>query len=180
MKSLLVGISLVLLSTTAFAQQQTANPLGDGRLNYPQGFPTSQVGVPAYPSLKDLSKKETKIWQARANAKLDPIRHLVSDDATIASTTGVTNRMELIAQVKSGVCKITSYRLENFVLKLSSPTAVTISYRAEQDAACNGKPLPAALNVTATYLNHEGRWLNSSYEEKPATTPAPDLKPGDR
>ena len=175
MRSLLVCVSLVLFSATAVSQQQNPNPLGDGRLNYPQGFPTSHVTVTDPPSLKYLSSRENKLWQARANGKPDPIRKLVSDDATIASFTGATNRHELIAQVETGACRITSYRLGDFALKHVSPTEVTITYRAEQNAVCNGKALPQILIVTVTYLDHYGKWLSTLYDEKSTTPVQPEI-----
>ncbi len=171
MKSLLALLSFVLLSTAAVAQiGQTLDPFGDGHINYPREYSYAPDG----PSLKDLSNLETKFWQARATGNIDVLRQIVSDNAMIASSTGAINKKELIAEVESGDCKIKSYRLQGFVLKPSTPTSFVIGYRAEQDAVCNGRPLPPALSVSASYIRgaerRSAKWQSISHEETPASS----------
>jgi len=90
------------------------------------------------------------------------------------------NRKELIAQVENGACKIKSYKLTDFALALSTPTAAKITCRAEQDAVCNGKLLPRDLNVSATYLKYNGtsgNWRIVEHEETVSPAAAPDSDP---
>ena len=178
MKSLLILLSFVSFSTAAIAQE-APDPLRDGHINYPREYPTSSHALDR-PSLKDLSNLETKFWQARESGNVDFLGQLVSDNAMIASSTGAMNKQELVAQVESGACKIRSYHLQDFVLKPSTPTAFVISYRATQDAVCNGKPLLHDLNISASFIKRPGKrfngrwwpgeWQSISHEETPATS----------
>jgi Domain of unknown function (DUF4440) len=174
MKSFLACLSFLFFSTTTLAQWDGLNPPIDPRTNM-DGYPTSRRAGDS-PTLKDLSSRETKLWQARVSGKTDSISQSVSEDATIASSTGAANRKELIAQAETGVCTIRSYRLQNFVLKLATPEAALITYRAEQDGACNGKALPQTLNVSTSYIKRHGKWWSVSYQETAAAPPAPDGK----
>jgi hypothetical protein len=165
MKFLTICLSVLLSFATAFAPD--VNPPVDPRTNM-QGYPTSQPPMDiASPSLKQFSGNERKLWQARVSGKTDFIRKLMSKDARIVSSTGIKDKEHWIAAIRSGACRLNGYRLSDFVLKVTSRSAGSISYRADQDAVCNGKSLPQTLNVGSTYLYLEGTWRNIFYEETP-------------
>jgi hypothetical protein len=174
MKPIVVCLFLVLTPALIFTQERP-DPFGDGHLLYPRGY-----SGPDSPSLKDLRNLETKFWQARAGGNADVLKQLVNDNAIIATSTGAVKKSELIAQVESGACEIKSYNLQDFILKPSAPTAFVISYRAQQDGVCNGKPLPHSLNITASFIRSQskllngqwwpGKWQSISHEETPATS----------
>jgi hypothetical protein len=152
----------------------------DDRTNI-EGYPTSRHGVPDDSlSLKDLSRMETKQWKARVTGKADSIKELVSNDAKIVTCTGAANKKEWIARVETGECKVRTFHLNDFALILSTPTAATITYHAEQDATCNGKPLARDLSVSATYQKYNGtwgKWQSVSHEERATPAFVPDRKP---
>jgi hypothetical protein len=171
MKSLLVFLCYLLFSATTFAQLDGLNPTADPRTNL-NGYPTSRPPTGGSPSLKVLSAKETKLWQARVTGKSDSIKQFVSDDAAITSDTGAANKQQWIKQIESGACMVKTYKLKDFVLKVLSPTAIVITYRADQDASCNSKSLPPSVDVNATYAKVQGKWWNVARHET-ATAPTP-------
>ena len=134
-----------------------------------EGYPTSRTPMESS-SLKRLSGDETKLWQARASGKADFIKKLMSEDVTIVSCTGARNKKQWISAIETGDCRLRTFTLKDFVVKVTSPTAASISYRAEQDAVCKGKSLPQTVNVVSTYLYQQGTWRNIYYEET-ATAP---------
>jgi len=176
MKPVVVCLFLVLTPALIFTQERP-DPFNDGHLLYPHAY---SGPPPDSPSLKDLSNLEKKFWQARAGGNADVLKQMVNDNAMIATSTDAVNKSELIAQVESGACEIKSYNLQDFVLKPSAPTVFVISYRAQQDGVCNGKPLPHALNVTGSFIRSQskrlngqwwpGKWQFISHEETPATS----------
>ena len=168
MKALLFCVSLLLFSATTFSQEgapDTQITPVDPRTNT-EGYPSSRPVEASSPSLKQLAGAETKLWQARTSGKTSLIKKLMSEDVTIASYTSAKDRQQWIAAIETGTCQWKSYKLNDFVLKVTSPTAASISYRAEQDAVCSGRPLPRTVNVVSTYLNREGAWRNIYYEER--------------
>jgi len=165
MKFLLTYLSLLLSLGTTYAQD--VNPPIDARTNI-QGFPTSQAPIDiASPSLKQFSGFERKLWQARVSGKTDAIKKLMSKDVKIVSSTSIGDKEHWIDAIRSGTCRLKEYKLSNFALKVTSRSAGSISYRADQDAVCDGKSLPQTVSVISTYLYLEGRWRNIFYEETP-------------
>jgi hypothetical protein len=191
MKSLLFCLTLMLFSAMALAQGNQGtigapvNPPIDDRTNI-EGYPTSRPGM-LPPSLKRLSGSETKLWQARVSGKTDLIKKLMTESASFVSTTGAKNRKQWIEAIETGACTLKSYKLADFVVEDTSPTEVSISrsgtsirypralirYRAEQDGACNGKPLPRTVTVVSTYAYLGETWRNVYYEETAAAQAEP-------
>ena len=178
MKLIVVCLFSVLTPSLAFAQG--FNPPVDRRTNI-DGYPTSQYPTSKSPSAsrasieKALSSRESRLWREYASGKTGAIKELIRDDAKVSVSNGAMNKKEWIAQVESGACKIKSFRLEDFVLKVQGPRTAEIRYRAEQDAVCNGKPLPRTENVLASYIKipdkwqdgrwWEGEWQSTSHQE---------------
>jgi hypothetical protein len=131
MKSLLVCLSLLLFSAAAFTQGNQGtnsvpiNPPADDRTGI-EGYPTTRPGMLS-PSLKRLSGDETKLWQARTTGKTNFIKRLMTESATIVSTTGAKNRKQWIEAIETGACTLKSYKLTDFVVKNTSPTDASIS-----------------------------------------------------
>jgi hypothetical protein len=188
MKSLLVCLSLLLFSAAAFTQGNQGtnsvpiNPPADDRTGI-EGYPTTRPGMLS-PSLKRLSGDETKLWQARTTGKTNFIKRLMTESATIVSTTGAKNRKQWIEAIETGACTLKSYKLTDFVVKNTSPTDASISrsgalirYQAEQDGVCNGMPLPRIVNVVSTYVYLEEDWRIVDYKETAVAPAQPETVP---
>jgi hypothetical protein len=150
------------LSTVGLCQQ--VNPPIDPRTNM-NGYPTSSLAY-RQPSLKDLETKQEALWRARETGNAKAAKKLLGPKASVTSYSGAKDVQELIAQVGSGVCKVKSFELTDFTLKYDSPTTGVLSYKAAQDAVCEGRPLPPNVNVKVAYWNIDGKWAVSFYVEE--------------
>lgn len=129
-----------------------------------EGFPTSSVVIQP-PSLKDLSSKQVQIWQARKSRSAKTLTGIIPDKAAVMSYTGATDGKQFISQIETGVCKVNSFKLDDFAFRLINSTSGVLTYRAIQDTRCAGKPLPQDLQVEVGFLNRDGRWKIAFYVE---------------
>lgn len=130
-----------------------------------QGFPSSSLAS-EQPSLKALIAKQQRLWQARKAGDVKAAKELLGLKASVTSYSGAKDGRELIAQIEAGACTVRSFQLSHFALKYTNPTAGVLTYHAAQDAVCNGKQLPQAVQVKAGYWNTDGRWVVSFYVEE--------------
>ncbi len=128
----------------------------------------AKPAIPATSTLKILSEKETKLWDAWATAKSDYVKTTVSEDGINVSFTGAADKKQSIADIESGACKVKSYKFKDFKLSLFSPDMALLTYRVDQDAACGGQQLPPAVYASALYVKRGGKWLNAFHQETPA------------
>jgi len=132
-----------------------------------EGFPTSRLAIQP-PSLKDLSSKQVQFWQACKSASAKRVKGIFPDKAVVMSYTGAISGKQFISQIETGVCKVNSFKLDDFAFRLINSTSGVLTYHAIQDAMCTGKPLPQDLQVEIGYLNNDGRWKIEFYvEDKP-------------
>jgi hypothetical protein len=160
---------IFLFPVEGYCQWDGLNPPIDPRTNM-EGFPTSRLAIQP-PSLKDLSSKQMQLWQARQSGNAKTVQRIVPDHAAIMTYTGAIDGKQFIVQIKSGVCKVKNFRLDNFVFRLINPNSGVLTYLATQDAMCNGKSLPRALKVEVGYLNTDGKWKIAFYVEDKQNLP---------
>lgn len=156
-------ILMISLSVEGSCQWDGLNPPIDPRTNM-EGFPTSSVVIQP-PSLKDLSSKQVQLWQARKSRTTKTVTEIIPDKAAVMSYTGATDGKRFISQIETGVCKVNSFKLDDFAFRLINSTSGVLTYHATQDTMCTGKRLPQDLKVEVGYLNHDGRWKIAFYVE---------------
>lgn len=164
MKTLLCAVSILLLPIGGFCQSDGVNPPIDPRTNM-EGYPTSRLAY-QLPSLKYLSRRQVQFWQARKSGSVKSAKAIITDSASVTSYTGAEDGKQLINQIKTGVCKVNSFKLENFMFNSANSTTGVLTYRAIQDATCDGKPLPQIVQVKVGYSNPDGKWLVTFYVEE--------------
>jgi hypothetical protein len=116
----------------------------------------------------DLLKVSNAVWTAVEQQNMAAMQTLTTPDFVFVGTQGILSGPELGKALQG--CKLSSFKLTSPQLrKLSSNSAVLV-YRADEDFACNGKPLEPVLLVSDTFIRKQGKWLTVVHSE---TEPAP-------
>jgi hypothetical protein len=130
------------------------------------GQPAPTDVAPSDPVLRDsLVALERQSWEAWKNRDGKFFEGFLSDDHVEIGFGGVTNKVTVVAGVGSPVCVVKSYSVDQFELKRLGPDTALLTYYADQDTACGGKPVPSPVWVGSLYVRRGGRWWNAVYQQ---------------
>lgn len=112
---------------------------------------------------------ERNLWEAWKDADWDVFRANLVEDAVNNGAGGVmAGRDAMLSEMAGSPCEVAGYSLGDFqVHRVAAGTAI-LTYRAEQQATCDGETLPSPVWVSAVYVNEGGTWKNALYQETPA------------
>jgi len=113
-------------------------------------------------TLVSLEKQSWEAWKKR-DGKF--FQEFLSEDHAEIGFGGVTNKITVVASVASPNCVVKSYTVENFKLTTFDVNTALLTYRAEQDTACNGNPVPSPVWVSSLYVRRGDHWLNALYQQ---------------
>ncbi|MDT5158354.1 MAG: hypothetical protein QOH51_2711 [Acidobacteriota bacterium] len=120
------------------------------------------------PALKEsLIKLEKQSWEAWQKRDGKFYQDFLSDDHLEVGGGGTGNKAEIVAFVGSPVCIVKSYSVDNFNLTMFDAHTALLTYHAEQDTTCGGKPVPSPAWVSSLYVKRGKRWLNAFYQQTP-------------
>lgn len=118
----------------------------------------------------DLLAREKSMWQGWANRDAGPLRQHSAEDmvSIIAGTGGRVSGLETnAAGFADHGCTLSAFEFSDAALKQVTADVVILSYKASQNAECDGEPLPARLEATAVYVRRNGEWRSTHYQETP-------------
>lgn len=107
-----------------------------------------------------LEKQAWEEWK-RGNKKF--VESYLADDAVFVYSEGLINKSQVVEAV--GSCKFNGYSLADFKVINLSNTSALVTYIANQDIVCDGKPAPKAVRSTSVYVKNKGKWLSTFYTE---------------
>ena len=119
--------------------------------------------------LKQLSAKETQLWEAWKNKNAKPFQANLSADSVMIGGGGISNKADSIKEITSAACDVKSYSLSDWKLTMIDADAVLLTYKGMQDGTCGGVTLPAAAWASSVWIKRGGRWVNFSHQETPVT-----------
>ena len=140
------------------------NPPPDARVGI-EGFDATRLSTPP-PSFNSLVKKQKDLWLARKNGDARSAKKIIASTLTVSSFTGASNGKQFVDQIETKVCKVSSFKLNDFHVKKPNQTSLLLTYNATQSAACAGKPLPTSIRVKVSFLNVAGNWTMAYYLEE--------------
>jgi hypothetical protein len=105
-------------------------------------------------------------WEAWKDNDPEWFQKNVTDGFLSISSDGVSNKTQVVEATPTS-CKVKSYALDNFKFVRLDANTVLLSYSAKQDAVCDGKPAPAAIQVAVNYVRRGDRWLEAMYMQSP-------------
>jgi hypothetical protein len=109
-----------------------------------------------------LEKRSWDAWKARDGSFY---QKFLSDDHVEVGSGGTSKKSEIVSFVGSPVCTIKSYAVDQFSLTMIDPKTALLTYHAEQDSTCNGRPVPSPAWVSSLYVKRIGRWQNVLYQQ---------------
>jgi hypothetical protein len=105
-------------------------------------------------------------WEAWKDNDPEWYRQNVKDEFLSISSDGVSNKAQVVKAMPTS-CKVKSYALDNFKFIKLDTHAVLLTYSATQDAVCDGKAAPVAIQVAVNYVRRGDRWLEAMYMQSP-------------
>ena len=115
--------------------------------------------------LDTLERLERQSWEAWKNRDGQFFDRFLSDDHVEVGFTGQTNKKEVVAQVSSPTCVVSSYEVDHFTLTQLDAHNAVLTYHAAQKTMCSGSPVPSPVWVTSMFTLRGGRWLNTVYQQ---------------
>ncbi len=98
---------------------------------------------------KDITPKlvetEKSLWDAFAKKDAKPFEDALAENFTAINATGRENRAESLKSYADHKCEIKSHSLSDFHTSKISDDLYLLTYKADQDGACEGNPLPKTM-----------------------------------
>lgn len=114
-----------------------------------------------------LIAREKQSWEAWQKRDGKFYQDFLSDDHVEVGGGGTSSKAEVVAFVGSPVCVVKSYAVDQFTLTMFDPQTALLTYHAEQDTTCGGKPVPSPAWVSSLYVKRGKNWLNAFYQQTP-------------
>ena len=116
--------------------------------------------------LKDvLMARERQSWEAWKGRDGKFFQDFLSEDHVEVGFNGRTSKASVVAGVGSPACVVKSYAVDRFELTSFDANTALLTYHAEQDTTCGGRPVPSPVWVSSLYVRRDGKWLNAAYQQ---------------
>jgi len=126
---------------------------------------------------EDLQAKlvgiEKSLWEGWKNKDAKPFEKNIAEDSVTINVQGISSgKAQIIKDITTSDCTVKSFSLADVAVRRLGKDAALLTYKAAQDATCRGQKIPAEVYVSAVYVNHDGTWKSTTYQE----TPVPAVK----
>ncbi len=130
------------------------------------GFAAPQPAAAQDELVKELASIEKTLWKGWAEGDAAPFeKHLASTTVQIGTWGISDDRAEIVASASAGVCEVGDYEIDDWKVHRVAADVAILTYEAEQDAVCEGEPLPKEILVSSVYVREGGAWKVASYQE---------------
>jgi len=112
---------------------------------------------------------EKSLWEAWKNKQSEPFQQNLTDNSVSVSPMGISSGKEqMVKEMTATPCDVRSYSLSDWQVHEVTPDTVIVTYKAKQDATCQGNKVPADVLASSVYVKKDGKWLAASHFETPA------------
>ena len=111
-----------------------------------------------------LEKQSREAWK---NQDANFFSHFLSDDHIELGFYGASTKKDVVSFIASHACKVQSYSVDKFSVKMLDTNIVVLTYWAEQETVCNSK-VPSPVWVSSIYIKRNGNWENAFYQQTQA------------
>lgn len=125
----------------------------------------------AVPTKEALMAIENAGWEAWKVRDAKWIEENYSDKGFNLGSTGRIDKATMIKMTTTQKCDIKSYSLSDDKLQMAGPDVAILTFRASQDATCDGKKSPAAVWSVSVYVRDGDKWKAAFYSESPVVDP---------
>ena len=84
----------------------------------------------------------------------------------LAGAAGLWDKAKIVGATAKD-CAVKSFALANFKVVMLDVNVALLTYTATQDGVCEGKAIPGKVRAMVSYVKRGGKWLESSYMERP-------------
>jgi hypothetical protein len=149
--------SILAFTQTSGTEGQSSQPAKSSKSMQASGMEDKLMGM------------EKTLWEAWKNKDSKPFEQHLTQDATEVNQNGVRERDEVLKNIAAGNCEVRSYTLDQPTVKRIGPDSMLLTYKATQDATCDGQKAPDTVMATSVWVKQKAKWLNSFHQETPAT-----------
>jgi hypothetical protein len=152
-RTLITTMFLIATATLALGQTKSMN--------------SASMNTSEKEALIALEKQAWDAWKTR-DGKV--FQGFLSEEYIGVGDSGVTKKATTVKDIASSDCEVRSYSLDSYEVVMLDPNTAILTYKADQDATCKGKAVPAKVWASSVYIKRGGKWLNAFHQETPATS----------
>jgi hypothetical protein len=115
-----------------------------------------------------IADMEKALWEAWKNHNAEPFKKDMPAESVNVSSGGVTGTDQVVQNMTSGDCKVSSYSLSDTKFTWYDKDAVMMTYKANQDAVCKGEKIPETVWASSLWMKQGGQWKAAFHQETPA------------
>jgi len=116
---------------------------------------------------QNLTQTEKGLWEAWKNHDVEPFKKVMADGIDVG-TGGIRTGDQVIKEMGSTQCTVTSYSLDTPTFKWIDKDTVLMTYRASQDATCNNEKAPPVVWASSLWVKKNGNWKAIFHQETAA------------
>ena len=123
---------------------------------------------------QELMKVIDGMWQAWQKQDPQPFQQKIAENAILVNQQGTQTSAEMVQAVSSKQCQVKSFSLDAANARLTKIASDTylITYKAEQDAVCQGSKVASPVYASELWIKHGSEWKNHFYQETALDIPA--------
>jgi hypothetical protein len=115
-------------------------------------------------TLTDTERQLWNAWKAKDGATFEKT---LDPNAVTMGDKGLMDRAASIKEITTQNCQVQNFTLSDTkVTQIDKDTAL-LTYKAHQDATCDGKKIPPTVNVSTVYEKHGDKWQPVFHQETP-------------
>ena len=114
---------------------------------------------------KHLIMLERRSWQAWQERDGKFFEEFLSADHVEVGPGGMSGKTAIVRFVGSPNCVVKTYSVRDFKITVFNSATALLTYYAEQDTTCNGRPVPSPAWASSLYVKKNGRWMNALYQQ---------------
>jgi uncharacterized protein (TIGR02246 family) len=116
----------------------------------------------------DLMKKEEMLWTAWGKKDAATFEKYLTEDAVQIGASGSDfSRESILRSMEMQSCDMRNFGAQDVAMRKLSDDVIVLNYTLTQEGECNGKKLSPRMSATSIYVQKDGRWLSTHYQESP-------------
>lgn len=109
---------------------------------------------------------EKSLWEAWKNKDMSVFEKNLTENSVNITSQGVHfSREQYVKELTAHPCEVRNFSLSDWQVHQITSDTVLVTYKAKQDATCEGTKVPAEVVASAVYVKKDGKWLAASYHE---------------
>lgn len=115
-----------------------------------------------------LMKKEEMLWTAWGKKDAETFKKHVTGDAVQIGSSGSYNGLESILKAMGRQsCDMRNFGAQDVAMRKLSQDVIVLNYTLTQEGTCDGKKLSPRMSATSIYVQKDGHWKSTHYQESP-------------